>query len=116
MTLAQKIEQILKDELKPENIKTIIDLAEFLKVRESQKKWAEINESEHEFITAEEKNARGIKIREPNHSLSKRSRVSTINSICEKGKHDEKWPNLCAVFEPPKGLRGLHRKAFTQTL
>lgn len=54
MTLAQKIEQILKDELKPENIKTIIDLAEFLKVRESQKKWAEINESEHEFITAEE--------------------------------------------------------------
>jgi len=54
MTLAQKIEQILKDELKPENIKTIIDLAEFLKVRESQKKWDEINESEHEFITAEE--------------------------------------------------------------
>ena len=49
MTLAQKIEQILKDELKPENIKTIIDLAEFLKVRESQKKWDEINESEHEF-------------------------------------------------------------------
>ena len=31
MTLAQKIEQVLKDELKPENIKTIIDLAEFLK-------------------------------------------------------------------------------------
>ena len=54
MTLAQKIEQILKDELKPENIKTIIDLAEFLTVRESQKKWDEINESEHEFITAEE--------------------------------------------------------------
>lgn len=54
MTLAQKIEQILKDELKPENIKTLVDLAEFLKVRESQKKWDEINESEHEFITAEE--------------------------------------------------------------
>jgi hypothetical protein len=28
-------------------------LAEFLKVRESQKKWDEINKSEHEFITAE---------------------------------------------------------------
>jgi len=54
VTLAQKNEQILKDELKAENIKTIIDLAEFLKVRESQKKWDEINESEHEFITAEE--------------------------------------------------------------
>jgi len=54
MTLAQKIEQILKDELKPENIKTIIDLAEIFKVRESQNKWDEINESEHEFITAEE--------------------------------------------------------------
>lgn len=54
MTLAQKIEQILKDELKPENIKTIIDLAEFLKVRESQKNWDEINDSEHEFITTEE--------------------------------------------------------------
>ena len=54
MTLAQKIERILKGELKPENIKTIIDLAKFLKVRENQKKWDEINESEHEFITAEE--------------------------------------------------------------
>ncbi len=54
MTLAQKIEQILKDELKPENIKTIIDLAEFLKVKEGQRKWDEIDESEHEFITAEE--------------------------------------------------------------
>ncbi|CDX00586.1 Hypothetical protein DPCES_0699 [Desulfitobacterium hafniense] len=42
MTLAQKIEQVLKDELKPENIKTIIDLAEFLKARENQKKWDEI--------------------------------------------------------------------------
>ncbi|MHB8126097.1 MAG: hypothetical protein ACYDEJ_10730 [Desulfitobacteriaceae bacterium] len=27
---------------------------EFLKVKESQKKWDEINESEHELITAEE--------------------------------------------------------------
>ncbi|MEM5818670.1 MAG: hypothetical protein AAGU16_12510 [Desulfitobacterium hafniense] len=54
MTLAQKIEQVLKDELKPENIKKIIDLAEFLKVKENQKKWDEINESEHEYITVEE--------------------------------------------------------------
>ena len=54
MTLAQKIEQILKGELKPENIKTIIDLAEFLKGRENQKKWDEFNEFEREFITAEE--------------------------------------------------------------
>ena len=54
MTLAQKIEQVLKDELKPENIKTVIDLAESLKFKESQKKWDEINESEHEYITTEE--------------------------------------------------------------
>ncbi len=54
MTLAQKIEQILKDELKSENIKTVIEIAEFLKLKESQKKWNEINESEHEYITAEE--------------------------------------------------------------
>jgi hypothetical protein len=31
VTLAKKIQQVLKDELKPENIKTVIDLAEFLK-------------------------------------------------------------------------------------
>lgn len=30
MTLAKKIQKILKDELRPENIKTVIDLAEFL--------------------------------------------------------------------------------------
>jgi len=38
MTLAKKIEQVLKDELKPENIKTVIEIAEFLKFKESQKK------------------------------------------------------------------------------
>ena len=54
MTLAQKIEQLLKDELKAENIKTVIDLAEFLKFKENQKKWDEINESEHEYLTLEE--------------------------------------------------------------
>jgi len=37
MTLAQKIEQVLKGELKPENIKTVIDLAEFLKRIEKAK-------------------------------------------------------------------------------
>ena len=54
MTLAQKIEQVLKDELRPEDIKTVIEMAEFLKYKESQKKWNEINESEAEYITAEE--------------------------------------------------------------
>ena len=34
--------------------RTTVGLAEFLKDRESRKKWDEINESEHEFITAEE--------------------------------------------------------------
>lgn len=55
MTLAQKIEQVLKDELKPENIKTVIELAEFLKFKESQKRWNAINESEAEYVTDEEK-------------------------------------------------------------
>lgn len=55
MTLAQKIEHILKDELKPEDIKTVIDMAEFLKFKESQKLWNEINKSEPEFITEEER-------------------------------------------------------------
>ncbi|SHI16193.1 hypothetical protein [Sporanaerobacter acetigenes] len=55
MTLAKKIEKILKDELRPENIKTVIDLAEFLKFKETQDKWDEINELEHEYITEEER-------------------------------------------------------------
>jgi len=55
MTLAKKIEKILKDELRPENIKTVIDLAEFLKFKETQDKWNEINELEHEYITEEER-------------------------------------------------------------
>lgn len=54
MTLAQKIEQVLKDELKPENIKTVIEMAEFLKFKENQRIWNEINESEPEYITSEE--------------------------------------------------------------
>ena len=54
MTLAKKIEEILKDELKPENIKTVIDMAEFLKFKENQKIWNKINESEHEYISEEE--------------------------------------------------------------
>ncbi len=55
MTLAKKIEQILKDELEPENIKTVIDLTEFLKFKENQNKWNEINEMEHEYITEAER-------------------------------------------------------------
>jgi hypothetical protein len=54
VTLANKIEQVLTDELKPENIKTVIEIAEFLKFKESQKRWNEINESGPEYIAAEE--------------------------------------------------------------
>lgn len=50
MTLAKKIEEILKDELKPENVKTVIDIAEFLKFKETQNIWNEINEAEHEYV------------------------------------------------------------------
>ncbi len=55
MTLAQKIEKILKDELKPESIKTVIEMAEFLKFKENKNKWNEINEAEPEYITEEER-------------------------------------------------------------
>ena len=55
MTLAKKIEEILKDELKPENIKTVIDIAEYLKFKEIQNTWIKINESEHEYITEDER-------------------------------------------------------------
>lgn len=55
MTLAKKIEEILKDELKPENIKTVIDIAEYLKFKERQNTWSKINESEHEYISEEER-------------------------------------------------------------
>lgn len=55
MTLAQKIQKLLESELKPESIKTVIEMAEFLKFKESQNKWNEINESDLEYISAEEK-------------------------------------------------------------
>lgn len=55
MTLAKKIEQILKDELKPEHIKTVIDIAEFLKFKENQNIWDKINESKIEYISEEER-------------------------------------------------------------
>ena len=54
MTLEKKIRQILKDELKPENITTIIHMTEFLKFKESENIWSEINKSEHEYMPEEE--------------------------------------------------------------
>lgn len=51
MTLAQKLEQALQDELKQENIKTVIEIAEFLKFKETQQQWNKINESEPEYIS-----------------------------------------------------------------
>lgn len=55
MTLAKKIEQVLKDELKPENLKTVIDIAEYLKFKEKQSMWEKINESEKEYLSEEER-------------------------------------------------------------
>ena len=54
MTLAKKIQEILRDELQPENIKTVIDMAEFLKFKESQNLWNKINEAENEYVSEEE--------------------------------------------------------------
>lgn len=55
MTLAKKIQQVLKDELKPENIKTVIDLAEFLKFKENQYISSKINEAEQEYLSEKER-------------------------------------------------------------
>lgn len=55
MTLSKKIEQVLKDELKPENLKTVIDIAEYLKFKEKQSMWEKINESEKEYLSEEER-------------------------------------------------------------
>ncbi|MPN01692.1 hypothetical protein SDC9_148903 [bioreactor metagenome] len=55
MTLAKKIEQVLKDELKPENLKTVIDIAEYLKFKEKQSVWEKINESGKEYLSEEER-------------------------------------------------------------
>ncbi len=54
MTLAKKIKEILKDELRPENIKTVIDIAEFLKLKENKNTWEKIDEEETEYISKEE--------------------------------------------------------------
>lgn len=54
MTLAKKIEEILKDELRPENIKTVVDIAEFLKLKENQSMWGKIDEADAEYISKEE--------------------------------------------------------------
>lgn len=55
MSIAKKIEELLKDELRPENIKTVIDLTEYLKFKEGQSIWCKINESEKEYISEEER-------------------------------------------------------------
>lgn len=54
MTLARKIEKVLKDELEPENIKTVIDMAEFLKFKENETIWDNINEADVEYLSDEE--------------------------------------------------------------
>jgi hypothetical protein len=54
MTLAKKIEKVLKNELKKEDIKTVIDLAIFLKFKNRQSIWDKINEAEPEYITEKE--------------------------------------------------------------
>ncbi len=54
MTLAKKIKEVLKDELRPENIKTVIDIAEFLKLKENKNTWEKIDEEETEYISKEE--------------------------------------------------------------
>ncbi|NLP17950.1 MAG: hypothetical protein GX376_02525 [Firmicutes bacterium] len=54
MTLAKKIKEALKRELKPENIKTVIDMAEFLKFKEEHNIWNKINEEDGEYISEEE--------------------------------------------------------------
>lgn len=55
MTLAKRIEEVLKDELTPEDVKTVVDFAEFLKLKKDKLLWAKINEAEPEYISEEDK-------------------------------------------------------------
>lgn len=55
MSLAKKIEGLLKSELKPENIEKIVELAEYLIQKEANKRWEEIDNAEHEEIDDTEK-------------------------------------------------------------
>lgn len=55
MSLAQKIRDILKDELGQEDINTVICFAEFLKFKETQKRWNQIAETPAEYLTKEER-------------------------------------------------------------
>ena len=41
--------------MKPENIKTVIDITEYLKFKESQNLWDKINESEKEYVSDAER-------------------------------------------------------------
>lgn len=54
MTLAKKIQKLLKDELSLENIQTVVDMAEFLKFKENQETWNKIDQSEKEYVSKEE--------------------------------------------------------------
>lgn len=54
MTLEKKIEQVLRNELNPENIRTIIHMTEFLKFKEDQSVWDKINREKHEYISKDE--------------------------------------------------------------
>ena len=40
--------------MRPENIKTVIDIAEFLKLKESQSMWGKIDDADAEYISKEE--------------------------------------------------------------
>lgn len=55
MSLSKKIEEILKDELNSDNIKTVIDIAEYLKFKESKGLWNAINEEPQEYLSQEER-------------------------------------------------------------
>ena len=70
MTLAKEIEELLKDELSLESIKTVIDMTEFLKFKESQEIWNRIDKSETEYIS-EEENSRIEKIKLNGEFISK---------------------------------------------
>lgn len=88
MTLAKKIEEALKNELRPEDIKTIIDMAEFLKFKENRNIWNEINEAETEYISEKENIVKGYgdKTFKGKDPITKED----VISICSRALHEKK--------------------------
>jgi len=54
IVLAHQIEGFLKGKMKDENIKVVAEIVDFLKYKEEQDKWEQIDQGEQETLTPDE--------------------------------------------------------------